>query len=187
MSRPLAAAAVLVTGLATVYTLALLLGMPDPGWAYLARGLIHLGELAALVALWLSGAAGAGLLGRIGLGLGCLGALLLAVAEVLTAGAPGTSDTLFAIAPTLVGLGLVLAGVAVVRAGRWSGWRRYVTLVLGVYVFAVLTPMIIVTGGPPAPAAIAGLLGWEILWVLVAVAVLRETAKDAPRAVPAVG
>ena len=102
--------------------------------------MIHLGELATFVALALSGAAGTGLLGRLGLGVAGLGALLLAVAEVITLSAPATSETLFAIAPNLVGLGLVLAGIAVVRTGRWTGWRRWVTLALGVYVFVVLTP-----------------------------------------------
>jgi hypothetical protein len=176
-TRPVAAIAALITGIATVYTIALLLGMPDPEWAYLPRGIIHLGELAALVALGLSGAAGGGLLGRLGLGLAILGELMLAVAEVITVSATGASDTLFAIAPNLVGLGLILAGVAVIRTGRWSGWRRYAPLVLGVYVFVVMTPVIIVAGGPPAAAAIGALLVWEVLWVLVAVAALYETAR----------
>ncbi len=187
-ARPVAATAAVITGLATVYTVALLLGMPDPDWAYLPRGVIHIGEFAALVALALSGAAGTGLLGRLGLGLACLGALMLAVAEVITEGAPAASDTLFAVAPNLVGLGLVLAGIAVLRTGRWTGWRRYVALTLGIYVFVVMTPVIIVAGGPPAVPAIGALLVWEVLWVLLAVAVLRETAKEAQRGtVPAVG
>ena len=63
-ARTVAGVAAVITGLAVVYTLALLLGMPDPDWAYLPRGLIHLGELATFVALGLSGAAGTGLLGR---------------------------------------------------------------------------------------------------------------------------
>jgi hypothetical protein len=178
LTRPVAWAALLIIGLATVYTVALLLGMPDPGWAYLPRGIIHLGELAAIVALALCGAAGTGLLAKLGLGVAGLGELMLAVAEVITESAPGASDTLFAIAPNLVGLGLILTGVAVVRAGRWVGWRRYVTLALGIYVFAVLTPVIIAAGGPPAVPAVGALAVWEVLWALIAVAVLSETAAD---------
>ena len=113
-----------------------------------------------------------------------LGALLFAVAEVITPGAPGASETLFAIAPNLAGLGLILAGVAVLRTGLWAGWRRWVTLALGVYVFAVLIPLVIATGGPPAYAAIAGLLVWQVLWVLIAVAVLVETERPALRPQP---
>jgi hypothetical protein len=179
VTRPVAGVAALITGLATVYTLALLLGVPDPDWAYLARGIIHIGELAALVAVGLSGAAGTGLLGRLGLGIAGLGEPMLAVAEVITGSAPGASDTLFAIAPNLVGIGLILAGIAVIRTGLWTGWRRYVTLVLGIYVFVVMTPVIIVAGGPPAVPAIGALLVWEALWVLIAVAALTETAAKA--------
>jgi hypothetical protein len=184
-ARAVAVVAAVITGLATAYTVALLLGMPDPDWAYLARGLIHVGELATFIALGLAGAAGTGLLGRLGIGVGVLGALLLAFAEVTTLSAPGTSETLFAIAPTLVGIGLVLAGIAVVRTGRWTGWRRWVTLALGVYVFVVLTPLIITSGGPPAPPAIAGLLVWQVLWVLIAVAVVVEAQRPALSRQPA--
>ena len=181
----MACAAGVVTGLAVVYTVGLLLGMPDPEWAYLPRGVIHLGELATLVAVGFSGAAGTGPLGRLGVGLGVLGALVLAVAEVLTLSAPVTSETLFAIAPNLVGLGLILTGIAVVRNGLWTGWRRWVTLALGVYVFGVMTPLIITSGGPPAPPALAGLLGWQVLWVLIAVAVLVEAERPALSPQPA--
>ena len=183
LTRPIAGAAVVIIGLATAYTIAVLLGMTDPDWAYLPRGMIHLGELAAIVALALAGAVGAGPLGRFGLGLAALGEVMLTAAEVITKSAAGASDTLFAIAPTLVGLGLILAGVAVIRDGRWTGWPRYVTLVLGVYVFAVMTPVIITSGGPPAVPALGALTVWELLWALIAVAVLSRTA--ARRAVPA--
>jgi hypothetical protein len=43
----------------------------------------------------------------------------------------------------------------------------------------VLTPLIITSGGPPAYAAVVGLLGWQVLWVLIAVAVLVETERPA--------
>ena len=186
-SRTAAAVAVVIIGLATGYALALLLGMPDPGWAYLPRGVIHLGELAAVVALALCGAAGTGRLAVVGLGAAGGGLVLLAVAEVITESGPGASGTLFMIAPNLVGLGLVLTGAAVVRTGRWTGWRRYVVLASGIYVFAVMTPVIIASGGPPAAAALVALVGWEILWALIAVSVLTETAGARRSTAPAPG
>lgn len=186
-ARVTASIAVLVTGLAAVYTLALLLGMDDPAWAYLPRGIIHLGELAAVVALALCGAAGAGPLAMIGLGAAGLGEILLAVAEVITGSSPGSSEALFTVAPSLAGLGLVLAGVAVVRAGRWTGWRRWVVLALGIYVFVVLTPVIIASGGPPAVPSVVALAGWELLWVLVGISVLAEPAGVRRSTTPAAG
>jgi hypothetical protein len=175
-SRAAALVAVVLTGLATLYVIALLLGMDDPAWAYLPRGLIHLGELAAVVAVALCGAAGTGRFAAAGLGAAGLGELMLAVAEVLTGSNPGASEALFTIAPNLVALGLIVAGIAVVRTGRWTGWRRWIVLALGVYVAVVLTPVIIASGGPPAAAALAALAGWEILWVLTGISVLAETA-----------
>jgi hypothetical protein len=55
---------------------------------------------------------------------------------------PGTSvlDTSFGVASILIGIGLVLAGVAVARAGEWTGWRRFVPLICGVAVFAIVIP-----------------------------------------------
>lgn len=185
-SRVAAVLAAVITVLATVYTVALALGMHDPDWAYLPRGIIHLGELAAVVAIALCGAPGAGWLAKAGLGLAGLGQLMLTVAEVITESSPVVSDTLFAIAPTLVGVGLILVGIAILRTGRWTGWHRYVVLVLGIYVFVVMTPIIIASGGPPAVPAVWALACWEILWVLIAVATLAETTEARHSATPSV-
>ena len=173
-SRAAALFGIVVTALSVVYTLVIALGATDPEWAYLPRGVIHLGELAVVVAVWLTGAAGTGLLGRIGLGAAAAGSLLMTLAEVITSAAPGVSIALFGIAPMIVGLGLVLAGVGIVRHGAWTGWRRLVVLALGLYVFVVLTPALIVSGGPPATAALWAIAGWDALWALVGVSVLME-------------
>lgn len=178
-ARTVAWVAAVVTGLATVYIVALLLGLPDPDGAAYGRTVVHLGELAAVVALAMAGAAGAGWLGRIGLPLAGLGLLAMAVAEPLASSPVGA--TLFMIAPNLVGLGMILAGIAVIRTGLWSGWQRWVPLVLGIYVFVPMTPLIIVSGGPPAPLGLVGLVGWEILWVLAAAAVLTASTAELRR------
>lgn len=175
-ARAVAWVAAVITGLAVVYTVALLAGMPDPDAAVYGRVVMHLGELAAVVALALCGAAGSGWLARVGLTMAGLGQLMMAVGELFGSGPTG--DALFAVAPNLTGLGLILTGIAVIRAGVWSGWRRWITLVFGIYVFVPLAPMIIASGGPPAPLALVGLLAWEVLWVLLATAVLTtETAE----------
>ncbi len=44
--------------------------------------------------------------------------------------------------------------------------------------FVVLTPAIIVSGGPPAAPALWALLGWELLWLAIAGAVLMERSRD---------
>jgi hypothetical protein len=186
-SRATAATGLVIVGIATAYIVALLLGMPDPDWAYLARAIIHLGELAAVVAVTLAGAAGTGWLGRAGAGVAGLGLVLMAIAEAITVSGPDLSTTLFMIAPNLVGLGLILVGIAVIRTSRLTGWRRYPVLVLGVYVFVVMTPLIIISGGPPAPLGLVALAGWEVLFALIAVSVLVETATERRGAAPALG
>jgi hypothetical protein len=50
----------------------------------------------------------------------------------------------------------------------------------------VLTPVIIAAGGPPTAPAVLALAGWEILWVLIALAALGETAGARRSAAPAV-
>lgn len=174
-ARPLASAGAALAGLGALYAFALLLGMPDPAWSYLARGVVHLGELAVLLAVAVSGAAGSGLLARVGVGLAVLGQLALAVAEWTLLAAPDLSMALFAVGPNLTGLGLVLTGIAVVRTGVLTGWRRWTVLALGAYVFLVMTPAIIVSGGPPAPLGLWALAVWGLLWVLIAVSVLAGT------------
>jgi hypothetical protein len=49
-------------------------------------------------------------------------------------------DMSFGVASILIGVGLVLAGVAVARAGEWAGWHRFVVLICGVAVFVIVTP-----------------------------------------------
>ena len=184
-SRLAASIALLVTVPALAYTVALLLGLEDPSWAYWPRGLMHLGELAAVVALALSGAPGRGRLAMAGIGAAGLGCLVLAVAEVLIETSQGLGNALFGLGPTLVGVGLVLAGIAVVRNEMWTGWQRYVPVTLGIYVFVVLTPVLIASGGPPAVASLLALTGWEVLWLLVAIGVLTETTAARRQPAPA--
>lgn len=144
----------------------------EPSAGYLLQALIHLGELAGVIALALSGAAGAGLLGRIGLGAAALGQALLAVAELVYPTYPGVGEQIFNVAPPLSGIGLILAGIAVLRARVWQGWHRFVPLVLGAWVFVVLAPSLIVFGSPPAPGALLAIAGWDVGWILLAVSTL---------------
>ena len=80
---------------------------------------------------------------------------------------------------TLTGL---LSGVAVARAGRLPGWRRWSVLVYALYYLVVLWLPVAVTGQPPA---LLPEVGWGVVWVVVGVAAV--TSKDqARRAAPAV-
>jgi uncharacterized protein YndB with AHSA1/START domain len=143
----------------------------------------HLGLLAGLYGLWRSGAVGTSRVGW----LGCWGAIvgmgLLSVMELVAisgseAAYPSPQanmiESLYGIPSVLIGLSLIAAGIAVIRARRWHGWRRALPLLLGVYVFVPLTPALFASY-VAARLAIGGwMLGFAFLgWALIKVA--RET------------
>jgi hypothetical protein len=177
-SRTVALVAVVVTAGLALYALVVGFTAQELSWGYLLQSLGHLGELAAVIALALSGAAGTGLLGRIGLGVAALGQVLLAVAELVYPANPDLGDPLFMVAPLLSGVGMVLAGIAVLRSGRWTGWHRVVPLAVGIWVLVVMTPVVIASGGPPALVALLAIAAWDVLWLLVGVSVLAEGTRD---------
>ena len=109
----------------------------------------HMLLLVGILGLARSGVAGTGLLGHVGLWISVAGMAALTLCEVgamtlATAPypSPGTDfmDMAYGVASILIGVGLTLVGVAVVIAGEWAGWRRFVVLVCGVAVFVIVIP-----------------------------------------------
>lgn len=119
-ARTVALSCLTLTVLAVVYAASGAIATWQPSWGYLLQALIHLGELAGVLAVALLGAAGRGWLGRIGLGVAVVGQVMLAVAEITYNFDESAGDALFNIAPELSGVGLILAGIAVLRADRKS-------------------------------------------------------------------
>jgi hypothetical protein len=109
----------------------------------------HLGLLAGVVAFVGSGAPGPRRVARTGGWLAVAGTTLLAMAELNTmrygdwllddanAGLMGAS---YGVASNLVGVGMILAGVGVLRSRTWAGWHRWTPVALGAAVFVVVTP-----------------------------------------------
>jgi hypothetical protein len=137
----------------------------------------HLGLLAGLYGLCRSGATGTSRLGRIGAWGAIVAMGLLTVTELVAisgSDSPYPSPRtdliygLYGISSVLLGVTLIMAGIAVVRAGRWRGWWRAIPLVLGVYVFVPLTPALFASW-VLARLAIGGwMLGFAFLgWALV--------------------
>jgi hypothetical protein len=109
----------------------------------------HLGLVTLLVALALSGAVGRSRVARAGAWLGVIGMGMLAGMELFAmqyaewntkAANKSTMGAGYGITTSLIGLGMLVAGVGVLRAGTWSGWRRWIPLLLGVTLFLVVTP-----------------------------------------------
>jgi hypothetical protein len=172
--------ALLITPTAVLYTAGSALSRWEPSLGWLFQSVIHVGELLAVVALARSAAAGSGPAARIGLGAAILGQVTLASAELIWPNSPDLGDVLFSIGPVLTGVGLAVAGISVLRAGRWTGWHRFTPVAVGGYVFVVMIPVLIGSGGTPAPAALWAIAGWDVLWTLVAVSALTRTATADP-------
>lgn len=109
----------------------------------------HLGLVALLIGLALSGAVGDGKIVRAGAWLGVIGMLMLTGMELYAmrfaewstqAANEGPMGAGYGISTSLVGLGMLVAGVGVLRARVWSGWPRFLPLLLGLSLFLVVTP-----------------------------------------------
>ncbi|GLZ50324.1 hypothetical protein Acsp06_65090 [Actinomycetospora sp. NBRC 106375] len=180
-TRTFALVGVVITVLAALFAAVGALTGWEPPWGFLAQAVIHLGELAVVIAVALSGAAGRGWLARIGLGAAIIGQVLLVAAELIYPVSPDVGDQIFYVAPLLSAIGLILAGIAVLSARRWSGWRRFTPMLVGLWSLVVLTPALIASGGPPAPLALWAITGWELCWVALGAAVLTEIVVPARR------
>jgi len=115
---------------------------------------------------------------RWGTGLAASGMALLAVTELVAITArnstyPGAGtgllDALYGVSSIAVGVGLILAGIAVRRRGRWTGWRGLVVLAAGIFVFVPMTPALM---GPFVLARLA-ITVWMLLFAAVGYALWK--------------
>lgn len=75
----------------------------------------------------------------------------------------------------LLALGMLVLGIAVVRARRTGGWQRWAPLVGSVYFFLSIIPQVMITES----GASGVLLGaWGLAWVLLGVALLTAGAGE---------
>ncbi len=139
------------------------------------KAVSHLFLIAGVVGVARSGAAGRGRLAAAGLGLTLLALAELTVAEAIWAIAGEEAAVLFYSTATLaLLLGLILAGVAVFRAGRWSGWHRFTVLATGLFIPLILMPAFSLPGYASNYAI--GL--WGICWLLVGLALRGQATHE---------
>jgi hypothetical protein len=113
----------------------------------LTWGLTQALFVVTLLAFARSGAVGTSRPGRIGAWLALVGDIVFVAAHAVSlifrdarVDDPGgvSAISMFAIATVLTAVGFIVAGVAVARAGRWTSWRRYTVLVVGIWVLCLL-------------------------------------------------
>ena len=81
----------------------------------------------------------------------------------------GLLDLLYGVSSMAVGVGLILAGIAVRRRGRWTGWRGAVVLVAGIFVFVPMVPALM---GPYILARLA-ITVWMLLFAALGYALWK--------------
>jgi hypothetical protein len=126
--------------------------------------------LVGVLGLARSGAVGEGMLAKLGLGIALLASVLFLPFEVLVAINLELGGAALGFCALFQGLGLLLAGIAVLRAGRWGGWQRFTPLLCGLYTFLVLIPALALSDGYNAWA----LAGWQIPFALLGLALMQQ-------------
>ncbi len=120
-------------------------------WA-IGHALMFLGTLG----LARSDAAGSSRLGRMGLGLVLLGMAAIVPCQLAFAFAATETEestpglilsSAIGTATMVAALGFLLAGSAVLRAGRWHGWRRLTPLLCGLVPYVALLPTLVFAPG----------------------------------------
>jgi hypothetical protein len=146
--------------------------IPPPWWIATLNAVSHPLLIAGVIGLARSGAAGRGRLATTGVGLTLLGLVVLTVAEVLSLINMDTAVLFYSAATLLMLLGLILLGIAALRAGRWTGWRRFTPLVCGLFIPVVLLPSFAL----PGLASNYAIGVWGVCWLMLGLALLVETA-----------
>ena len=148
---------------------------------------VHLLILLGLVGLVRSDAVGDLGWGATGITVAIVGRMIFLVGE-LAAILVGHDDLfLFPVAAVLTGVGMIVGGIAVVRARRWKGALRFAPLAMGAYPFVAMFPVLAATGERPDTL----LSCWGLMMLAVGLAMTRATASRTtvrnPEFVPGIG
>ncbi|MGB3716845.1 MAG: hypothetical protein WA996_20695, partial [Candidatus Promineifilaceae bacterium] len=80
-----------------------------------------------------SGAAGDSSAGRIGFGAVFMGLILATLYELALIFQSEPSEVPGILSGLLVGVGMLIVGIAVLQSQRWHSWRRFTPLLIGLY------------------------------------------------------
>jgi len=153
-----------------LWSVAALVGGADGGdHFYLAESIWLPAQLALLlgtVELWRARLHGMSRAGTAGSAIATVGRVAFVLAEVLALTTGEIQESVLPAAIALTALGMIIAGVAVLRARKLETWRRWVVLGAGAYPLLFMIPFAAILGEPPA----ASLIGWGAALVVVGVA-----------------
>ncbi len=124
--------------------------------------------LIGVIGLALSGAA-PGWFGVIALGIALLGRVDFVAAEIHSL-IIGEESILLPIGAMITAVGMTLVGISVLRANRWTGWQRYAPLLVGVYPFVAMFPLIFVMSEP----SMLSITLWGLPWLVLGYALYSK-------------
>ncbi len=183
-SRRPGAAGALITGGVLWVTAALVGGEDGTARFYVAEVVWLLAQLALLAGtllLWKARPHGERRLGGAGFALASAGRVVFVAAEALALATGKTAEELLPLAALLTAVGLVLAGVAVARERRWTGWATFAPLAVGVFPFLAMFPFAASDAdGPP----VVSMVVWGLAFAALGLAASEQAGRIA-RAGPA--
>ncbi len=152
-------------------------GLKPPGHGTLYainQGMFFIAEVGYVIGIfglmW-ARAAGNGWFGKIALGLFAFGWIVILVAQPLAWITRDNNLALFPIGGLSAALGGLLAGVAVIVAGRWKGWQRFTVLFYSLYyLLALLLPLFIANQGPTLVTESL----WGLAWLPIGSALVSQ-------------
>lgn len=148
---------------------------PSSGTGYyalqIAIAAAFLGCLVGLQGLDWSRAIGIGRVGRWSLRVFQLGLALMTVGTIAQTVTGNEDIVLYPFGALAIVVAGLLTGIAVVRAGVWTGWQHFTPLLVVLYfVFGMMVPAFASSSndGPPPTLAV----GWGAAWIILGLAYL---------------
>lgn len=135
------------------------------------------GYVILLLGLWQAKAAGAGVFGKISLGLFIVGLVALLIAQIAAGLTRNPDFFLYPIGGLLQMLGGLLTGIAVATTRRWNGWQRFAPLLQGLYYLALILALV-VFNQPPTQLTESI---WQVTWFITGLALFTKTGDAALR------
>jgi len=131
-----------------------------------------LGYLVMLLGLWKSKAAGAGLFGRVSVGIFLAGIASLLIAQIVQWLTSNADFFLFPVGGLFQLVGGLLSGFAVVTTKYWYGWPRFALLLQSLYyLFVLFLPIAILN---QSPTQLTESL-WQVTWFITSMALFSRS------------
>lgn len=136
-------------------------------------GLWSLGQIGILVILWhlyYWKIAGGSKWKAIGVAIAAAGALSYSSNYLFGYWFAMNTKLLLPLGALLSGIGMVVTGTQVLAGKRWPGFKGALPLLVGLYPFLVMFPLLVITGHPDLVA----IMGWGVPWLLLGMGMVTE-------------